>query len=71
MKCSTAVDWFKTENVDADAEIRKAKKRKDCHFLPEMLALSCLHSIIFCIFHNYMNNPCTENMWTSLEWHKF
>ena len=32
MKCSTAVDWFKTENVDADAEIRKAEKRKDFHF---------------------------------------
>lgn len=28
MDCSTAIDFFKTENVDAETEIRKAKKRK-------------------------------------------
>ena len=67
MKCNSAVDCFKTENVDAETEIRKAEKRKDCHFLPEMLAISYRHSIIFCIFHNCMSNPCTENMWTSLK----
>lgn len=32
MECSTAIDFFKTENVDAETEIRKAKKGKRLSF---------------------------------------
>lgn len=72
MKCIFAVDYFKTESVDVAAEVGKAEKGKIVFFfLPEMLAVSCLHIIIFFIFHNNISHSCTKNMWINLKWHKF
>lgn len=65
---SIAIDFFKTK-----CWCSVWIQRKDCllFFFPEKLVIRWLYNIILFIFHNYISNPCTGNMWTSLKWHKF
>lgn len=52
---------FKTANTATKS--RKAEKKKDYHlslfffFLPDILAVNWLHTVIVFVFHNCISNP--------------